>query len=269
MRDKAPIGRGDARMRDASGSRRLRSLVVCLVLLASTAPLATPESDAKEAQLEALRERITGLRAQMRSKSGERTELTLGLQSSEQQIGRLARKLRVLEGRLMRQRQLLNDLRDEQAEQQSALAGQRAALARQVRAAYAMGRQERLRILLNQQDPATVSRMMVYYDYLNRARAEKMRAIRQRMSDLAETEKDIQREELMLAQLHDEQQRELAALNRSQVERQAVVAQLTRELQDQGRQLDRLQTDERGFESLPLLDCLGSISFPFNDVFPR
>jgi len=92
--------------------------------------------------------------------------------------------------------------------------------------------------------------MMVYYDYLNRARAEKMRAIRQRMSDLAETEKDIQREELMLAQLHDEQQRELAALNRNQVERQAVVAQLTRELQDQGQQLDRLQTDERELKTL-------------------
>ena len=55
---------------------------------------------------------------------------------------------------------------------------QRDALAQQVRAAYAMGRQERLRILLNQQDPATVSRMMVYYDYLNRARADRMREIR-------------------------------------------------------------------------------------------
>lgn len=250
MRDKARIGSSSSRMRDPLGSRRLRGLIVCVVLVANTAPLATPESDAKEAQLDALRERITGLRAEMRSKSGEKTELTRGLQSSEQQIGRLARKLRVLEGRLMRQRQLLNDLRDEQADQQRALAGQRAALAHQVRAAYAMGRQERLRILLNQQDPATVSRMMVYYDYLNRARAEKMRAIRQRMSDLAETEKDIQREELMLAQLHDEQQRELAALNRSQVERQAVVAQLTRELQDQGQQLDRLQTDERELKTL-------------------
>lgn len=250
MRDKARTGRSNVRIRAPLGSRRWRGLMVCVVLVANTAPLATPESDAKEAQLEALRERITGLRAEMRSKSGEKTELTRGLQSSEQQIGRLARKLRVLEGRLMRQGQLLNDLRDEQADQQRALAGQRAALAHQVRAAYAMGRQERLRILLNQQDPATVSRMMVYYDYLNRARAEKMRAIRQRMSDLAETEKDIQREELMLAQLHDEQQRELAALNRSQVERQAVVAQLTRELQDQGRQLDRLQTDERELKTL-------------------
>lgn len=230
--------------------RRVRCLIASIVFVVGLAAHATPDTDVQQVQLDALRDRIDGLRAQMRSKSGEKTALTHGLQDSEQQIGRLARRLRVLEGRLVRQRQRLDDLRTEQSAEQAALADQRAALARQVRAAYAMGRQERLKILLNQQDPATVSRMMIYYDYLTRARAKKMQLIRQRIVDLADTERDIQREELALAQLRDAQRSELAALNRSQEQRQTVVAQLTRELQDQGRQLDRLQTDERELKTL-------------------
>ena len=224
----------------------------CLILtfLLVLPPTALGTAEEQRAKLELLRDRITGLRAQMDSTSGERTELSKALQQAEQQIGRLARKLRVLEGRLARQKASLDELHKEQAQQQRALAEQRRALARQVNAAYAMGRQERLKILLNQQDPATVSRMMVYYDYLNRARAQKMDNIRRQMERLAQTEYEIQLEQRQLAYLQKEQQDELAAMRESQALRQDVVARLTRELQDQGRQLDRLQADERDLKTL-------------------
>ena len=209
-----------------------------------------PVTAEQQARLEALRERISGLRTQMQSKSGEKTELSRLLQESEQQIGRLARKLRVLDGRLTRQRDHLNELAIEKTQQSQALDRHREALARQARAAYAMGRQERLKILLNQQDPATVSRVMVYYDYLSRARGQKMRLIRDYMQRLADTEAEILDEERKLARLHDEQARELAAMQRSQGQRRDVVARLTQELNDQSRQLDRLQSDERDLQTL-------------------
>ena len=209
-----------------------------------------PVTAEQQARLEALRERISGLRTQMQSKSGEKTELSRVLQESEQQIGRLARKLRVLDGRLTRQRDRLDELAIEKTRQSQALDRHREALARQARAAYAMGRQERLKILLNQQDPATVSRVMVYYDYLSRARGQKMRLIRDYMQRLADTEAEILDEERKLARLHDEQARELAAMQRSQGQRRDVVARLTQELNDQSRQLDRLQSDERDLQTL-------------------
>jgi len=211
---------------------------------------AAPAADEQRARLDTLRSRISGLRAEMESKSGEKTTLSRQLQEAEQQIGRLARKLRVLDGRLERQRERLGELHDDQLAQGRALEMQRQALSHQVRAAYAMGRQERLKILLNQQDPATVGRVMVYYDYLSRARAQKMRLIREHIDRLAQTEREIRDEERQLARLQDEQQRELAALQRSQDLRREVVAQLTRELNDQGRQLDRMQNDERELKTL-------------------
>ena len=224
--------------------------LVSLLLLPVAVPQAATGAEEQRSKLEALRSRISGLRSQMQSKSGEKNQLSRQLQENEKQIGRLARKLRVMDGRLARQRKRIEALRAEQAVQQQALEGQRHELERQVRAAYAMGRQERLKILLNQQDPATVSRVMVYYDYLNRVRAQKMQAIRAHMQRLTATEREIVTEEIQLARLHDEQQAELAALQRSQEQRREVVARLARELKDQGRQLDRLQTDERDLKSL-------------------
>lgn len=215
-------------------------------------PAAVPagDTDLNRQRLDELRQRISGLQAQIQAKSGEKTELSRLLRDSEQQIGRMTRKLRDLDGRLVRQADRLGGLRLQQIAQQAALEQQSEALARQVRAAYAMGRQERLKVLLNQQDPATVSRVMVYYDYLGKARAEKMAAIRGQLQEIAATRNEIHAEERQLAQLRREQQDELAALQSSQAARRDVLARLSRELDDQGQQLERLQGDERELEAL-------------------
>jgi len=231
---------------------RLSLLSIPWLALVAVSPTvaAPPGAEEQRTKLEALRTRISGLRAQMQSKSGEKNELSHLLQDAEKQIGRLARKLRVIDGRLSRQRERLQDLGVDKATQLQALEQQRHVLARQVRAAYAMGRQERVKIRLNQQDPATVSRVMVYYDYLNRVRVQKMEAIRGHMRRLAATEREILHEEQELARLLDDKQAEITAMNRSQDQRRGVVARLTRELTDHGQHLDRLQTDERDLRTL-------------------
>ena len=54
------------------------------------------------------------------------------------------------------------------------LDGERGALAGELRAAYVNGREEELKLLLNQEDPATFGRMLQYYGYFGRARAERI-----------------------------------------------------------------------------------------------
>jgi len=226
-----------------------RVILLGLLLLPSVG-LPDAATPAQREKLDALRARISELQSLMQSKSGEKDALSRQLQQSERQIGRLARKLRALDGRLTRQRKRLQGLREEQVAQRQSLAAQQRELARQVRAAYAMGRQERLKILLNQQDPATVSRVMAYYDYLNRERVRKMAAIRAHMERLLTTEREIVDEEAELARLHEEQEAELSAMRVSQARRREVVTRLIVELKDQGRQLERLKIDERDLEAL-------------------
>ncbi len=211
---------------------------------------AAAENTEHRQRLDSLRTRIRGLRERMEANRGESNELSRLLKASEQAIGRLARSLRLLDDRLRRQRAELGRLRNEQTTLRASLDSQRQVLARQVRAAYLMGRQERLKILLNQQDPATVGRIMVYYDYLSRARAHKMLQIQTDMQLLAETEEGIRDQERKLSGLQIAQQKELAELRQSQDKRQGVLVVLAREFNDQGQQLSRLQTDERELRTL-------------------
>jgi septal ring factor EnvC (AmiA/AmiB activator) len=225
-------------------------LFLCLCTPALGAGEGAPAAEAKRAELESLRTRIQGLRVQMDTRSGEKSALAQQLREAEQTIGRLAGRLRVLDGRLSDQQRRLEGLRARRTAQTEALAQQRAVLARQVRAAYAMGRQEKIKILLNQQDPATVGRMMVYYDYLSRARAQKIESLREQLQRLMATEQEIQTQEQGLVRLRDEQASQLLAMQTSQDQRREVMAQLTAELQDQGRQLASLQSDERELNAL-------------------
>lgn len=204
----------------------------------------------KEKQLHLLRERISGLQARMNMAQGERTSLSKSLQESEQRIGRFARGLRVLEGRLKRQRGKLQGLREQESQQQSALDAERQILERQVRAAYAMGRQEQVKILLNQQDPAVIARVMTYYDYINRERIARMRVIRERVETLQQTQQSIADEQTRLATLLAQQTEEKLAMESEQQARRDVLARLTREITDQGQQLAGLRADEKQLQAL-------------------
>ena len=227
----------------------LTSLLTLLLLLPADG-LAAADAEEQRSKLDALRSRISGLRTEMQSKSGEKTELSRLLQESEQHIGRLARKLRVLDGRLSRQGQRLQGLRDEQLAQRRSLDEQRGGAgtpgARRLRDGPAGAPQDPAR-------PAGPGDCQPCHGLLRlsqpRAR-QRMRAIRQHMQRLADTEHEILDEETQLAVLQQEQQAELDAMQRLQDERKDVVAQLTEELNDQGRQLDRLQSDERDLKTL-------------------
>lgn len=234
----------------AAGLLRWLPLVPVLILPAGVAVSAAPDAAQERARLEALRDTIGGLHARIRAKRGEQSQLSAALAEAEKTIGGLAGKLHRLESSLRTRRGRVDELHILRGRQQAELAGQRLALARQVRSAYVMGRQERLKILLSQQDPSAVSRMMVYYDYLNRARAERMAVIRTQLERLAATEEKIVEGERELTLLLERQRQELSALEASQSARREVLARLNREIAGQDRELDRLKADERDLKVL-------------------
>jgi septal ring factor EnvC (AmiA/AmiB activator) len=198
----------------------------------------------EEAKLNLLRQRIGALQHRMDRTRGEHSTLTEQLRDSERRVGHLARRLRVLSGRLARQQSKLRELRNKERADSLALVAQRKALGAELRAAYAAGRQERIKLLLNQEDPATLSRVLVYYDYLHRARAARMQALQQSLAQLAHTREQIDRETTHLADLQHKASEQKQALEQSQAKRRKVVRALAQELLSQGQQMARLQHDE-------------------------
>jgi septal ring factor EnvC (AmiA/AmiB activator) len=155
-----------------------------------------------------------------------------------------------LAGQLARQAERLGALEQKRAGQQAALREQQGALAAQVRAAYAMGRQERLKILLNQQDPAELGRVMAYYEYFNRVRASRIRALSELLEQLAQTEASLTREQERLRQFEVNERQALAQLEAARSQRHRIIEQLQARIQDQAQELNRLKQDEQKLRDL-------------------
>lgn len=208
------------------------------------------EIEQKEGELRDLQSQISEIETGLGSSEQHRQALIAKLQTTEQQIGQSARKLRILEGSLQRQRQQLVALQENRQRQQLELEAQREGLVRQLRAAYAMGRQEQLKILLNQQDPVLVSRVMVYYDYFNRARTERMSRIEAGLEALRDTQRKIAKESRRFTTLLAQEQEEQRRLENVSQTRQQVIAALESEILGKGDELQGLKRDEQKLANL-------------------
>jgi septal ring factor EnvC (AmiA/AmiB activator) len=207
------------------------------------------EPDAK-AKLEKVKKRIQSLQNQLRSTQGKWEQHSQALQKTEKQIGDFARRIRVTQQSLNRQKRRLAELESKRADARLHLDQQRASLERQIRAGYAMGRQEKLKILLNQQDPAEVSRVMVYYDYFNSARVQQMESIRKSLQQLRSVENEIAQEEQRLTQLLAKNKNQKQQLESARIGRRKIIASLNKHLKDKGEELDSLKSDEKQLKSL-------------------
>ncbi|MEW8506750.1 MAG: peptidoglycan DD-metalloendopeptidase family protein [Candidatus Thiodiazotropha sp.] len=225
------------------------SLAVLIALFSQPMPAQESPQETKE-RLEEVKKRIQILQKQLRSTKGRREEHSQALQKTERQIGDFARRIRTTGQSLKRQQRRLAELERERADARLHLDQQRASLEGQIRAGYAMGRQEKLKILLNQQDPAVVSRVMVYYDYFNSARVERMARIEQSLTQLKSLEREIAQEEQRLQQLLAKNRNQKRQLEAARLGRKEIIANLNRHLKDKGVELDSLKSDEKQLRAL-------------------
>ncbi len=223
-------------------------LLVCLLPLVQAQE--GQDLEAKARQLEQVKSRIESLNQRLRSTESQRDQQSQALRETEQQIGLIARRIRVTDQSLRRQQRQLSELEAERADARLELDNHQSSLERQIRAAYAMGRQEKVKILLNQEDPAVVSRVMVYYDYFNAARVEQMQRIETSLRELQRIEREIAKEERRLQQLQAKNNNERKQLEAAKRGREEIIAQLSRKLKDQGSELKVLKDDESQLSSL-------------------
>ena len=140
-------------------------VTVCILLMLLTLSgwpaisLADDDSGSADNQkLQQLREQIQSLRSELDSDQQRKQDLQSRLRHTERHIGKVVALLKRLEHQLRTQKRELSKLNSRRSQLQSDLNTHRVELARQIRAAYAIGQQEYVKILLNQQDPATVGR---------------------------------------------------------------------------------------------------------------
>lgn len=232
--------------------------MLLLGLAAGSPSSARAESDEQD-QIDAQRQRerlvklkktiseMQGTLDRDRSKHGQ---LGSQLRHAEKAIGGLIRQIDIIDRKLRQQKQRMKGLQGERQSLWTDLARQRRVLVGQIRTAYAMGRQEYMKLLLNQKDPSVIGRTLVYYDYLNRARTAKIGAIDTAVLKLERIEAQIQDQTARLQRTREEQLAQKKKLEKSRIERTRVLVKLDKQIKTREEKLQLYRADAKQLEQL-------------------
>ena len=137
-------------------------------------PTHAADRDAAESQLSDLRQQIDRLRAELEaSRSDHRSEQDK-LRALDLQIQTASLDLRDLAEQTASQQRELETLERQRADYVASLNARTAELGRQVRSLYRTSRQSRVKLVLNQDDPLLLPRMLAYFEYVNRAQLDQI-----------------------------------------------------------------------------------------------
>lgn len=210
----------------------------------------TANYQTKSTELENLRSRIETLRHSLQGAQQQQDDLRTRLADAEQAIAALDARLKEHDAQLQTHTRRLDELEAEKHHLQDELDNQSAALGRQLRAAYILGGQDDLKILLNQEDPARLGRHLAYYDYLNRARMRRIEHYNMNLRQLAAVTESIGQQVASLEILQTAQRDEKQLLELGRQTRTQLLAGLSGEISSQNEELTRLLEDEKRLQAL-------------------
>ena len=216
----------------------------------ATATKTESQAQKAESELQSVKSEIDRITRQVSEEQVERDRLTQELRSTELSVGKARQSLEAVRHeraeRAARRAALANEKRDAQA----SIAKERTELAGQLRAAYLIGHEEPLKLLLNQKDPARAGRMFVYYSYFGRERADEIHAIEASVTRLGELDTELAEQDAKLADLEKQQKTQLSEVERARQQRTVVLANLESESHTNAQNLERLRSQQAGLEKL-------------------
>ena len=214
------------------------------------AELSEQEREQKEAELEKLRSHISSLRNDIDSTRTLHNSVSKALQKTEVAIGKRVNNLKQLNRKLRRQHKQLKKLFKDKRQYEKKVVQQRKLLGQQLRTAYINGQQEYLKLLLNQQNPAAVSRVMTYYDYFNRARTDRIEQALITIQRLDDVKVKIENQQRVLKKFKKQELVEKGELEKNYKARAVVITQLQSELNSKDKQLNQLLENEKYIQQL-------------------
>ena len=246
----------------------LRRLALCAMLIVAMLARAESSDPAREAsekearqKLEQVRSQIRALTAELRTTRGEREQATAALRKQETAIAAAAGEVQAIDAQLAAQTTELEALDGKREALATRLRQQREALAVLLRSAYALGRSEELKLLLQQEDVGSIARVLAYHRYFQRARVERIDSLMVDLGQLAEVQEQIEAKRGELAATRATREIEVAALQAQREERARLLAGLDGQLKDQTARLAVMARDEKG-----LLELLEKLHDVFADI---
>lgn len=224
-------------------------LLLALPAVGSTQDI-PPERQQVESQLTALQADIENLLTQLSARRQAHQTIQEELRSAALEIQTASEALRALEAEEAALNRNINTLESESTRLGLQIDDQRQQLARQLVSAYRLGRRSRLKLLLNQEDPDQVSRLLAYHDYLNRARVQRIDEFSQAVAAAERTRATLAEQRDRLADTREQQQQTLEVLEAGRARRATAAGDLAAAIDSDEARLQELQRNRADLEAL-------------------
>jgi septal ring factor EnvC (AmiA/AmiB activator) len=204
----------------------------------------------QEQELDNLKRSISSLEKTLEDRGKERNSLQSELKKVELEASKINSNMRRLRSKINKLEDQLKDLSSQERDLQLGIRGQSAAIVEQIAAAYKLGNQEPLKLLLNQEDPQKIARVFKYYDYFLLARSEKIKRYKKDVGELEAVIADIKNQKQRLTQSRAELESDKTKLARQAKKRKKTLSNLQSSLRTDKKKLSKLNKERGKLEEL-------------------
>jgi len=239
--------------RRASDAAAPAAVAVLLLALGGSGPVtaATPaDPAATRAALERITERLNDLSVWLDSADRKRAQWQREIQASDREVARLTREVEAAEDAVAEVQGELEALRREQQALEARRLAQAQHIAEHLASAQRLAGEDFVKLLLNQESPETLDRMVRYHRYFTAARLETVAEYRNTLAALAENQTRLETRAAEAERRREALAREQRALVAKRDERKALLARLAAEAEDKEAERERLVADRERLETL-------------------
>jgi septal ring factor EnvC (AmiA/AmiB activator) len=236
------------------------------LLFVFLSPVYADKEQQQRQQLKQLNKESATLKKLLKQFKSERSQLQVDLQSAETKIGLIQKKTRKTLRKLDKERSELKKLQSERQQLVKEKQNQQQLISQQVVAAYQLGRQKKIKVLLNQEEPEKITRALTYADYFHQARNEEIEGYLNIINKINELEPKIQLRTISLSRIKNQLEQEYASLIDSKQTRKASLTQINTSIRDSDQRLAQTNKDRLELERLlkAVEESLANIEIPVN-----
>lgn len=241
--------------------------VVCTLLAFFLLSPAFANQATDKNKLSKIKQDIISLEKSIKGSDEKKGSLNSELKKSELESASINKKISLLEKTLKTLQSELVTLKKGQKNLDASRKNQQALISQQMTSAYRLGNEESIKLLLNQEDPETISRTLKYYAYFLRARTVKLDHYRETLLSLKQVETSIIDRQTQLSANRSSLKQQQQQLIQQLQQRRQVLTQLNQKISNSKQQLNKLNTERSKLESVlkSLEQGIAKLSLPSTD----
>ena len=223
-------------------------LITCCLIASNS--FAAKKIDAAKEDLSDLHEKIDALKKELDSKQEAHKDATDALKDSETAISSANKKLREINQKQNKNKNTLSTLKKQSLTLNDRLSEQQKKLSNLLRQQYMHGNQSYTQLILQNKNPAEISRDIKYFSYIAKQHAaviDDMQGNLQKVKDLNNKTAVALQE---VAELKTKQEAEKKTLEQQKKQKSKVVKTLSNEISAQRGEIKKLSRDEKNLSNL-------------------